>query len=242
MSPTGVLTYTPAANAFGSATITLVAVDNGGTANGGNDTSPPQSFQISVTAVNDPPILDLNGPAVGIDYAATYTEGNPATAIVDPAALSVSDVDNANLTSATVTITNLLDAASRIPGGEHCGHGDRCQLCERNRHPEPDRQRYVANYQAVLRTLTYLNSSTAPNETARSDQRRRQRRHRQQQHRHLDVTVVGVNAIPSFTGGPPVIINEDAGAQTIANWATAINDNDGGAQTLNFTVTPSGGS
>ena len=35
VSPTGVLTYTPATNQFGSATITLVLKDNGGTANGG---------------------------------------------------------------------------------------------------------------------------------------------------------------------------------------------------------------
>ena len=34
-SPDGTLTYTPAANANGSATITLRITDNGGTANGG---------------------------------------------------------------------------------------------------------------------------------------------------------------------------------------------------------------
>ena len=51
----GDLTYTPAPNAFGSATITLVAQDNGGTANGGNDTSASQTFDITVTPVNDAP-------------------------------------------------------------------------------------------------------------------------------------------------------------------------------------------
>ena len=39
VSPTGVLTYTPAANANGSATVTLKITDNGGTANGGVDDS-----------------------------------------------------------------------------------------------------------------------------------------------------------------------------------------------------------
>ena len=43
------LTFTPAANATGSATITLVAQDTGGTALGGVDTSAPQSFTITVT-------------------------------------------------------------------------------------------------------------------------------------------------------------------------------------------------
>src|SRR5262249_8548067 len=55
VSPTGTLTYTPAADAFGSATITLRAHDNGGTANGGVDTSATQTFVINVTGVNDPP-------------------------------------------------------------------------------------------------------------------------------------------------------------------------------------------
>src|SRR5262249_51161769 len=51
----GKLTYTPAANANGSATVTVRLKDNGGTANGGADTSGPQTFTITVTAVNDPP-------------------------------------------------------------------------------------------------------------------------------------------------------------------------------------------
>jgi hypothetical protein len=49
VSPSGVLTYTPAANAFGSATITLMLRDSGG----GDNTSGQQSFTISVNAVND---------------------------------------------------------------------------------------------------------------------------------------------------------------------------------------------
>ncbi|MBL0030599.1 MAG: hypothetical protein IPO95_16680 [Rhodanobacteraceae bacterium] len=50
------LTYTPAANANGSATITLTLQDNGGVANGGVDTSAPQTFAINVSAVNDAPV------------------------------------------------------------------------------------------------------------------------------------------------------------------------------------------
>jgi hypothetical protein len=49
------LTYTPAANANGSATITIVLMDNGGTANSGQDTSAPQSFTINVNGVPDTP-------------------------------------------------------------------------------------------------------------------------------------------------------------------------------------------
>jgi VCBS repeat-containing protein len=49
---TGTLTYTPAMNAYGVATVTVRLKDNGGTANGGQDTSAPQTFTITV---NDPP-------------------------------------------------------------------------------------------------------------------------------------------------------------------------------------------
>jgi CSLREA domain-containing protein len=52
---TGMLSFTSAPNAFGSAQITVVLKDSGGTANGGIDTSPPQSFTINVTAVPDTP-------------------------------------------------------------------------------------------------------------------------------------------------------------------------------------------
>jgi hypothetical protein len=44
----GTLTYTPALLAIGSANITVRAVDNGGTSNGGIDTSPPQTFTITI--------------------------------------------------------------------------------------------------------------------------------------------------------------------------------------------------
>jgi hypothetical protein len=51
----GTLTYTPAPNANGSATVTVRALDDGGTAHGGADTSAPQQFAIEITPVNDAP-------------------------------------------------------------------------------------------------------------------------------------------------------------------------------------------
>ena len=64
VSTTGVLTYTPATNAFGSADITIRLTDNGGTANGGDSDSDPQTFTISVTPVNDAPVaLDVASPS-----------------------------------------------------------------------------------------------------------------------------------------------------------------------------------
>jgi hypothetical protein len=62
ISPTGTLTYTPAADANGSASITIVLKDDGGTANGGVDTSAPQTFTLTVNAVNDAPVNHVPGP------------------------------------------------------------------------------------------------------------------------------------------------------------------------------------
>ena len=55
----GTLTFTPAANAFGSATVSVTAMDDGGTANGGVDASATQTFTINVTPVNDAPSFTL---------------------------------------------------------------------------------------------------------------------------------------------------------------------------------------
>ena len=55
VAPDGMLTFTPAGNANGAATVTVTAHDDGGTANGGSDTSAPQSFTLTVEPVNDPP-------------------------------------------------------------------------------------------------------------------------------------------------------------------------------------------
>ena len=60
----GVLRYSPAANANGSADITVVLKDTGGTVNGGVDTSTPQTFTITVTPVNDAPVINVQSSVV----------------------------------------------------------------------------------------------------------------------------------------------------------------------------------
>ncbi|MFO0841893.1 MAG: tandem-95 repeat protein [Gemmataceae bacterium] len=56
VSPTGTLTFTPAKDAFGVATITVRLVDNGGIANGGKNASDGQTFTVTINPVNDPPV------------------------------------------------------------------------------------------------------------------------------------------------------------------------------------------
>lgn len=73
---TGTLTYTPAPGALGTAQVTVQLHDNGGTANGGVDTSAAQTFNITV---NDAvPVLSLSG-AASVNEKSTYTLGLSAT-------------------------------------------------------------------------------------------------------------------------------------------------------------------
>ncbi|MEM6456879.1 MAG: Ig-like domain-containing protein, partial [Acidobacteriota bacterium] len=55
----GTLTYAAAPDANGTATITVVLMDSGGVAGGGVDTSPPQTFDVAIAAVNDAPSFSV---------------------------------------------------------------------------------------------------------------------------------------------------------------------------------------
>ena len=74
--PDGTLTYTPAINADGSASVTVAPQDDGGTPNGGFDTSPPQTFLIEVAGglfLSSCATLDIPGATYELvtDLAAT---------------------------------------------------------------------------------------------------------------------------------------------------------------------------
>ena len=96
VSSTGVLTFTPAADATGSATVSVQIHDNGGTANGGVDTSVAQTFTITVTAVNDAPVNSVPGPQ-------TTHQGDPLTfSVANANRPTVTDID---IASGNVTVT-----------------------------------------------------------------------------------------------------------------------------------------
>jgi CSLREA domain-containing protein len=93
VSSDGTLTYTPAENANGTATVTVTANDSGGTADGGVDTSAAQTFTITVTAVDDNP--------VAVNDTKTVAEDDAATAINVLA--NDTDIDGGPKTIASVT-------------------------------------------------------------------------------------------------------------------------------------------
>ena len=123
---TGTMTYTPAPDANGAATITVKLHDDGGTLGGGVDTSAPQTMTITVTAVNDPPsfsdpadqtVLEDAGSQIVVGLAAPVTAG-PANESGQSLIFNVTNNNNAlfsvqpalNTLTGTLTYTPAPDA------------------------------------------------------------------------------------------------------------------------------------
>jgi large repetitive protein len=132
-------------------TVTIVANDGALDSIAATDT-------INVTPVNDAPVVTAG-------HTLNYTENQAATAI-DPA-IAVSDVDSANLASATVQITgNYVNGedvlaftnTATITGSFDAGTG-KLTLTGSDT---------VAHYQAALASVTYANTSDNPSGLART--------------------------------------------------------------------------
>ncbi len=81
LSPTGTLTYTIAPNKSGTATVTVRLQDNGGTSEGGVDTSAEQTFAITVLPMNDPPSFTLASSLVTASEDSLFRQDNFAASI-----------------------------------------------------------------------------------------------------------------------------------------------------------------
>jgi hypothetical protein len=111
----GDLTYQIAPNANGVATVTVSLSDDGGTANGGSDTSPNQTLTITVNPVNDPPVANGDSGATTED---TFTNVSVLAndTDVDGDTLSINAID----TSGTVgTVTNNGDGTVKYNAAGH---------------------------------------------------------------------------------------------------------------------------
>ena len=131
---TGALTYTPAANASGTATITVLVTDNGGTANGGTNTI-TQTFTVTVLPVNQPPaltaiatpvaILENAGPQTVNLAGITSGLGNPAENLAIAAVSSNPDLIPNSPRGVAVSYTSpgATGRAHVYPGPLHQRHG-----------------------------------------------------------------------------------------------------------------------
>jgi N,N-dimethylformamidase beta subunit-like protein/uncharacterized protein DUF4082/Big-like domain-containing protein len=82
IAPNGTLTYTPS-GALGTAVVTVQLHDDGGTANGGIDTSAPQTFTITVAAASTTTNVASSGNPSAVGAPVTFTA---TVAVVAPGA------------------------------------------------------------------------------------------------------------------------------------------------------------
>jgi hypothetical protein len=199
---------------------------------------------MTVTCLNDTPQIDLDANddkgTGGADFAATFTEGGAALAIVDPADATVVDVDHATLASLTVTLTNLLDTGfetlSAVTGGTSIAA---------NYTPAtgvltltgPDT---VANFQTVLRTVRYQNTDNAPDTgAARVIQFVANDGVGNGNVATATVTVIAIDTAPTAVADAATV-NEDSGANTIDVQANDT-DPDAGTNTITAVTQPTNG-
>ena len=209
ISSSGTLTYTPAANANGSANITIVLKDNGGTSNGGADTSAPQTFTITFSPVNDAPSF-TKGPNASVNEdASAQTVPNWATAI---------SAGPANESGQTLTflITNNTNPGLFSSGPAISSTGTLTYTTATN-----------ANGLATIFISLKDNGGTANGGQDSSAVQT------------FTIFVGSVNDAPTFTVGADQTVNNNAGLQTVVNWATGISAGPANesAQIVNFLVT-----
>ncbi|MBI4628441.1 MAG: tandem-95 repeat protein [Candidatus Rokubacteria bacterium] len=111
VSPDGTLTFTSAFNKHGMATVTVKLMDNGGTANGGVDTSAPQAFTITVEPVNDPPVTTADSKSTAEDTPLSFPASDltvndtPGPADESGQTLTVSGVSSPSTAGGTVALS-----------------------------------------------------------------------------------------------------------------------------------------
>lgn len=205
ISATGVLTYTPAANANGSSLVTVSLSDNGSGVAPNVNTTADQTFTITVTAVNDAPSFTKGADQTVVESAGAQSVPGWATGLND------GDPEVSQTLSFTVTNNSNPSLFSVLPAISAGG--------TLSYTPAPG----VNGSAVVTIRINDNGSGVAPNVNVSPTQT-------------FNITVTPINDAPVFTKGPDQILLEDAGAQSISNWATAIGDGDPEVQALTFNV------
>lgn len=131
------------------------------------DSSLPGVVVVQIEPVNNPPVLDLSGTGGTGNYSTTFLINRGPVLIVSPNLL-LTDGDNTTIKSATVRITNLRNQQAEILNARL---EDNTTIV-RNYDIETGVLTLsgvdsIANYQKVLRTVTYNNTLPEPNTESR---------------------------------------------------------------------------
>jgi hypothetical protein len=122
---------------------------------------------ITVTPVNDGPSIDANGiNDSGLHFNTHFNviASNPITLLGTDA--TISDAENNTITNATITVTNRLNGTSEILAATNTGNITSSYNTTTGVLTLTGTDT-AANYQTVLRSITYDNTATTPNGTQR---------------------------------------------------------------------------
>ena len=205
----GTLTYTLAANAYGTANVTVTVTDSGGVLNGGVNTSGASAFTITATPVADSP---------SVTNAATLEDVQTTAGLV----ISRNPVDGAEVTHYRITgITGgtlfLNDGTTAVANGTFITVAQ--GAAGLNFTPAPNSVA-AGSFDVQASTAANVGGLGGGVVTA-------------------TIAVTAVNDEPSFTIGANQTVVEDAAAQTIAGFASASAGGgaDEAGQTFVYTVT-----
>ncbi len=164
----GAISWTPTSDQVGEHTIMILLMDAGNPV-----LADSEKLTINVTpeATNTPVVVDLNGAAEGRDYTTTFTAGDggiPAVGTTAPNELTLTDAEDSLVSSATVTLTNPSDGADEILSVTTTGIPLSWQYDSVSGELSITGTTSVANYETVLRSLTYNNTASTPTTGART--------------------------------------------------------------------------
>ncbi len=195
----GNLTYTLAPNQSGTATFTVTSQNNGGTANGGNDTSAPQTFTIIAALVNDQPSFTASSPAAVNEDTGAHTLAGWVTAF-EPSGTLPSDANEAGQTVLAYNVSGVSNTALFTVAGQ----------------PAVDttgKLTYtLAPNQSGSSTFTVAVQDSGGTALGGIDTSVTQT---------FTLNVAFINDQPSFTAVDPPTVNEDTGLHTLAGWVSA---------------------
>ena len=152
--------------------VTLTRLDDNGSNSAPNDNTATLSLTstVTVTAVNDEPVVDLNAGGSGQDVTTAFTEQTPV--LIAPVG-TLTDVDSANLTSLLVTLTtrpdgNAVESLSLNAAATTAASGLTVSYTAGTGVLSITGSATTAVYQTILQGIQYNDTSDTPTTSNRS--------------------------------------------------------------------------
>ncbi|MES2089529.1 MAG: DUF4347 domain-containing protein, partial [Pseudomonadota bacterium] len=191
-----------------------------------------------------PPAVDLNGASSGINNTATLTEGGAAINIASAATITAGTWSTDRLTAAATTLTGMIVTlntpqdggayealnATSLAGGITQSYNSSTGVLTLSGTTT------AANYQSVLRSIQYSNTSNDPTTTRTIDVVATDSRGRLSASTRTTVTVTAVNDAPTATITPTTYSVTEQTSLTLQGTGLSIADVDAASATVQATL------